>query len=346
MIASAVKRLLYYSGALGAYHRIRNRETLTVVMFHRVLSPADVRWQECDPRYTVSDSLFADYLAFFRKHYHVVSLAQVLAARESGSVLPPRALLITFDDGWADTADYALPRLREVDMPAIVFVVSDVVDRAEPFFQEQIMGAWRSGELSPGTVVQIWRALGKSPPDYPGDQMSLEPIRALISELELLSPESRESLMLRFMRQPSAPSVHMLRKTQLRDLLDGAVAIGSHGKTHTPLPQAPHMEGELRISRATLGALSGSPPPDALSFPHGKFNRDIVDVAGREGYKLMFTSQEYINRTRPKVAQVLGRVGASAEYWVRSDGRLAPERLALDYFRRPRGPVHDSMRTS
>ena len=41
MLSDLVKRALYSSGALGLYHRLRNRQQLTVVMFHRVLDPAD-----------------------------------------------------------------------------------------------------------------------------------------------------------------------------------------------------------------------------------------------------------------------------------------------------------------
>ena len=68
--------MLHASGALGLYHRWRNARTLTVVGFHRVLDPADPRWASCDPDYTLPTTLLAPSLAFFRRHYNVVSLAQ------------------------------------------------------------------------------------------------------------------------------------------------------------------------------------------------------------------------------------------------------------------------------
>ena len=105
------KKLLYASGLLGLYHRLRNAGSLTVVMFHRTLSPEDPRWRTCDPDYTLSTAYLSQSLAFFKRHYNVVSLQQVLEARRTGAALPARALLITFDDGWSDNADYALPEL-------------------------------------------------------------------------------------------------------------------------------------------------------------------------------------------------------------------------------------------
>jgi len=100
MLSDLVKKSLYGSGLLGLYHRFRNRRSLTVIMFHRVIDPADPRWASCDPDYTLDAALFERCLAFFSRHYNVVSAADVLAARKGGASLPPRALLITFDDGW------------------------------------------------------------------------------------------------------------------------------------------------------------------------------------------------------------------------------------------------------
>src|SRR5690606_5764285 len=118
-----LKSVLYRSGALGLYHRLRNRRSLTVVSFHRILREDDPRWATCDPDYTLRADAFAASLAFFRRHYNVVSLEQVLDARRGAGRLPPRALLITFDDGWADTAQVALPELQRAGLPAVLFLV-------------------------------------------------------------------------------------------------------------------------------------------------------------------------------------------------------------------------------
>ena len=116
MLKDFARKCLYASGALGLYHRLRNADSLTVVMFHRTLRADDPRWPGCDPDYTLPEALFVDSLRFFRRHYAVVSLADVLRAQREGGGLPPRALLITFDDGWLDNVDYALPALRAIGL--------------------------------------------------------------------------------------------------------------------------------------------------------------------------------------------------------------------------------------
>ena len=113
--SAAVQRALYYSGALDAYHRRRNRDRLTVIMFHRVLAPADPRWRTADPEYSLRDDLFAATLGFFKRHYHVVALDDVIAARAGGPRLPERPLLITFDDGYRSNLVEALPAAALAD---------------------------------------------------------------------------------------------------------------------------------------------------------------------------------------------------------------------------------------
>src|SRR6202012_996151 len=82
------------SGALGAFHFTRNRSNLTVVMFHRVLPPDSPARKFAKLDYTLTTDVFASCLAFFKRYYTVVSLAQVAAARTGGQSLPPYPLLI------------------------------------------------------------------------------------------------------------------------------------------------------------------------------------------------------------------------------------------------------------
>jgi hypothetical protein len=76
-----VKRALYRSGALAAWHRRRNRDRLTVIMFHRVVAPSDPRWPTSDPEYTLPDHLFVECLRFFRRHYNVIGLETTRSTR-------------------------------------------------------------------------------------------------------------------------------------------------------------------------------------------------------------------------------------------------------------------------
>jgi peptidoglycan/xylan/chitin deacetylase (PgdA/CDA1 family) len=333
MLQDLVKRALYGSGLLGLYHRLRNRRTLTVIMFHRVLSPADPRWASCDPDYTLDHGLFAACIGFFGRHYHVVDAARVLEARRGGRPLPPRALLITFDDGWRDNVDYALPALRAAGLPGLMFAVADAVGAQQPFFQERIVAAWRRGVLDTAALAQAIAAAGHPVPAASDNDIAT--LRRSIAALEAVPVAARAPILAALEGVLDDGLGHMVDTEGLATLRAGGVAIGLHGKTHEPLTRAPDLDAELSGARAAMARhLGEAEGPRTMSFPHGRFDAAIADRARAAGYELLFTSVPTLNRAdRP--GWLLGRLGFETAAVADPGGTFRPDRLALYLFRRP-----------
>lgn len=335
MIKDLIKRALYASGALPLYHRLRNRNALTVVMYHRVLDPGDPRWKTCDPYYTLSDELFAKTLGFFKRHYHVVSLDDVLSARRGETVLPPRALLVTFDDGWSDNAEYALPLLQREGVPAVLFAVADAIGRDTAFFQEQLIAAWRAGRLRPVDVEALADACRI--PREAAEANGLALLRRVISALEALSPADREHVLAPHAERLAEDGRLMVSAQDLLRLRAGRVSIGMHGKTHTPMTRVDDVDAELDDARHIVAEHLGLSPGElsTLSFPHGCWTPQIA-ARGRElGYELMFTSVPSLNRVGTGCPDLLARVGIDTEGAQDANGNFRPDWLALSLFRCP-----------
>lgn len=326
------RNLSYVSGALGLYHRVRNARTLTVLMFHRVLDASDPRWRVCDPDYTLPVEVFRQSLGFLARHYNVVSIGQVLRARAGQGRLPPRALLLTFDDGWADNVDYALPVLRAAGLPAVMFVVSDVVGRDQPFFQEQLVSAWRRGVLQ---VDELDVALAPWRPAGAVTDTGLAGLRGLIAELEKLDPATRDIVLARFAPRMDDGLGHMVDREGLDRLGKHGVALGLHGKTHAPMTRVPDLDSELHGARDELAAMTGSPPTASMSFPYGAHDARIARRAREAGYELVFTSVPALNATGSGPDWLLGRTGFETAAVVDAKGRFRPDWLAVNLFRRP-----------
>ena len=332
MLKDLVKRGLYSSGLLGLYHRVRNARTLTVVMFHRVLDERDPRWAVCDPDYTLSVPVFQAALDVLRRHYNIVSLEQLRQAR-GGAALPPRALLLTFDDGWADNAHYALPVLRRAGLPAAMFVVAGAVGRRRPFFQEQLVSAWRRGRLPLGPFAS---ALGVQVGEPPGGA-GIGALRGLIARLERLEPGARNDVLAAFGDRLDDGLRHMADEDELQELGDGGVALGVHGMTHTPITRAADPGVELEGARLALEARLGDRAriEPAMSFPYGEHDRGLAERARAGGYELVFTSEPVLNGTGGGLSWLLGRTGFETATVVDRHGRFRAERLALYLFRKP-----------
>lgn len=332
MLQDLIKRALYGSGLLGLVHRWRNRRTLTVIMFHRVLTPDDPRWASCDPDYTLERGLFERCLGFFRRHYHVVDVDAVLAARRDGTPLPPRALLITFDDGWQDNVDHALPALRAAGLPGVLFLVADAVGRGQPFFQERLVAAWRRGTIQVEDLRALLRRHGHAAPDGAAEDVGA--LRRAIAALEAVPVAARAPLLAELGPRLDDGLRHMVDDDALRALRAGGVEVGLHGKTHEPMTRAHDLDAELAGARAEVGSRLGLPAPVTMSFPHGRFDERIAARAREAGYELVFTSVPALNATGGGPGWLLARLGFETAAIVDARGRFRPDLLALYLFRR------------
>ena len=98
---------------------------------------------------------FATHLRWIRRlGYRVITLEEYLACRRERRFPPPRSVIITFDDGYADNHTKALPILRSHNMPATVFLVSRFVgqtntwDHAGPLARRRLMGWTQIREMA------------------------------------------------------------------------------------------------------------------------------------------------------------------------------------------------------
>jgi peptidoglycan/xylan/chitin deacetylase (PgdA/CDA1 family) len=325
------KRLLYWARVLGAYHRIRNRHVLTVAMFHRVLAADDPRAAEADPIWTVSTGFFEDCLRFFVKHYNVIGADELLDSLAGGRALPERPLLITFDDGWADTEQYAAASLRRMDLPAVVFVVAESVGGREPW-SETVRRLWRREETRRLVCDSVEQAIGAAPKD----------LGAAIQTLSGLSPDARRALADR-LRERATARDEMASLNQILELRRAGCVIGSHGLTHTSITLAPDPWNELYESRMALGRMTGNgaDAPATFSFPNGRYDSEAIRLAGQAGYTCLFTSDPHLNAIpeRPIAPVALGRIEIPAKLNSDRDGRLREECLATWLFLRSIKPV-------
>jgi peptidoglycan/xylan/chitin deacetylase (PgdA/CDA1 family) len=320
-IRALAKRCAYGSGLLGAWHRLRNSRSLTVAMFHRVLPDHHAAWSYSDSAWVVSEAAFRECLRFFRQHYSVIALEDLF----NGAQLPRRPLLITFDDGWSDTAEYALPILREERLRATVFVVSDAVGRHE-MWQQSVIRAHRQKRLS------------LSSSQSGGDP--LQPVWKLIGDLNHLDSATRSARLRDMLPDSGTPlKPEMISADGLRALRTGGIDVGSHGVTHTPIPESVDAMRELRCSRAALAIMLDDASHvglETFAFPRGLYDDRSIALAAEAGYRFLFTSDAWLNVDSGGQAApaVLGRINIPSEIITDAAGRFRPEALACWLFLR------------
>jgi hypothetical protein len=114
--------------------RMRRDPRLLVLMYHRVLPPTHADRAIEQPGMYVSPATLDLHCALLKRYFDFVHLDDWLRAARAREELPRMACALTFDDGWRDNFEYALPVLEQQCVPATIFLVSSYTGTAREFW--------------------------------------------------------------------------------------------------------------------------------------------------------------------------------------------------------------------
>lgn len=118
--------------------RTHEFQTVPILCYHRFGTGSN--------KMVVSPASFAAQLDWLAKHgYHVIRLSQLVGFLAGREALPPRSVVITFDDGYETVFRHAFPLLRQHGFPATLFVYTDFVGTGDGLGWSQLAEMARSG---------------------------------------------------------------------------------------------------------------------------------------------------------------------------------------------------------
>ena len=117
---------------------------VAILGFHKIGPPSPGAWETW---YYVPEPTFVDHLSYLHENgWQVIDLATLLRGLAAPQELPPRAALITFDDGYRSVLEVALPCLIRFGYPAVHFVPTDFIGRRN----------WFDGGAEPEEPICDW----------------------------------------------------------------------------------------------------------------------------------------------------------------------------------------------
>lgn len=289
--APAAKRLLYRAGAYPVIRKLRPSRGLAILRYHAVCGPEGHDYAE--PSICVTPSAFEQHVAYLTASYRLISLPEAVGRIREGKSLPPNAVAITFDDGYAD--NLAAARVLEAHgASATFYITTGCLSGESPFWPSEIRQLVAriqapSIELSSaGSAVSI-------PCESPAERRAA--IRTLARLFKSNTIPVREALReeLRWQAGGGAVPSPMLTWDQLREMHRLGMTIGAHTVTHPNLPSAGVAEAwqEIAGSKDRLEAEIGG-PATMFSYPNGGAERymtpEIAGLVRKAGYKAATTS--------------------------------------------------------
>lgn len=266
----------------------KKSNNLRVLTYHRVADPK--RSPTLDPRLISADpQTFQKQMYHLAKHYQVVSLEEVLNTVERGTNLPKNAVLITFDDAYADLNEHALPIMQSMRLPATIFVPTAYPDHPErSFWWDRIYRAFLKAEQDRFYVD----ALGSLP--IKTDEECQQSVRQIKKRLRTLSAIEATNFVDEICDQLKSKTLtqkSVLSWQELRQLAKLGITIGAHTRTHPYLISLSDKEASEEIvgSQADLKRELGQVLP-VFCYPNGDHNDRIVNLLKQTNFKLAFTT--------------------------------------------------------
>ncbi|MXS84943.1 polysaccharide deacetylase family protein [Nitrosomonas sp. HPC101] len=240
---------------------------LSIVIHHRVLPEPDLLTGEGGV------TQFEKGLGYLTNNFNILPLSEAVNRLGNGT-LPARAACITFDDGYADNAEVALPLLQKYGVTATFFIASGFLDGGRMWNDTVIESVRfaRGDKLDLSMIDLGTHAIATL-------EQKQETLTFLINKLKYLPHETRASQVEKLSAIISAelPDNLMMTSVQVRQLHDAGMEIGGHTVTHPILASIDDATARMEITegKARLEAITGA-QVRLFAYPNGKPGKDYL----------------------------------------------------------------------
>ena len=293
-----IKRAILASGALRLAERLRAGSG-AILMYHSVLPEPSLQ-ADLLGGIAHDESTFRRQMELLAREFRPIGLDQVLKDIKQNRDLPKRTVVVTFDDGYADNYEIAMPILNHLGVPATFYVTVDCIENRKPPWPSRLRFAFRHTKSGAwyDSLDRVWALKDIA-----------EREQAFLATCDIccrLSGITQEAFVKRIEQElganpPNRSDGLMMSYDQLRALTRHGHIVGSHTMTHPNIAQVTEDEAvyELTESKRRLETELHTPiehfsyPCPALS-PHWSAN--TVKQSRSVGYETAVTTDNGLTR--------------------------------------------------
>jgi len=293
-IKTEVASVLCHTGLVGVMSSLSGaRRAPLIIGYHRVVEDFTSSAQDAIPSLLVSRDTLERHLDWLGRRYRFVDLDELGALLESGRPMDRPVAAITFDDGYEDFYDLALPTLLKKGIPGALFVCTDLVgtSRAQVHDKLYFLLCRRRRTAPPEVGIPLPSIAGMNP--YQAMRALLETVpweglQEVIRALETEDPIPEHAF---------SPSVTW---EQLDRIRRAGIVIGSHTRNHVVMTNESHerMTDEAAGSRGKLERMLGVPVRH-FAYPSGIYDSDCVGAVAAAGYRYGYTTCRHRSSEHP-----------------------------------------------
>lgn len=270
--------------------RKSGKHDLHILAYHRILDDNPDTFLFDEALISANSTSFRQQMEFAKKNFNVLSFADLLRVEQEGQAWPERALIVTFDDGYRDGYTHAFPILKELEIPATIFLTVGYMEKTHLFWWDLVaygvkktvhhdleIPAISSHPLSLRTPVERRRA-----------------IDSILRHLKSVPEQEKQEFLQQFpavtgveIPDDLAAGMHLVW-SEIQEMSASNIEFGSHTVTHPILENigADQLEYEIGESKRTIEREIGK-EISAFAYPEGyrcHFNSTVQATVARHDY--------------------------------------------------------------
>jgi len=259
---------------------LKKNNNLVILTFHRISDYRDQKWP------TMPIASFRLLMEQLVKTFRIIDINSVNAIPDDSG---PPFMVVTFDDGYRDFIDNAVPILLDLDVPACHNVSPLLIDRRTPPWTQVLSVCLDSLhdkylQLPDGTDFPISKPID--------EKVFLK----LCDRLYLVNNEERIEWLDNLVAtlQVTFDLYSMMTWEDIRDCIKNGFSIGSHSYSHRNLSKIEDsdlLQIEIALSRQRILEETGI-APSVFSFPSGLYNDKSLKVVEESGYSIALLCDE------------------------------------------------------
>jgi len=294
--------ILFNSRLVNLFKRLPMRNKLLILNYHR-LRPNDPQFSTAfdDGVFGVNSDEFARQIKWLKSNTRIMSEKDLLDLKRNGGFVSPEtsapSVVVTFDDGYLDNYTLAYPILKYYEVPAILFVATQMVHaRQIPWWD---------------VIAYLIKRCNKPYIHYDGRQFPMGDQRKEAIDFFLLRMRQEKYEHTKYLLSelsetcevdlpaPELQDKEILTWKEIREMAQNGIAIGSHTHTHRVLstlsPSA--QKEEMILSKLIIEENIGQPVL-SISYPIGEphyITAETSVIASISGYLMGFTTNTGVN---------------------------------------------------
>ena len=281
-------------------------------MYHYVRDLNNSRYPEikgCDV------SSFKEQVGYIKKHYNPVTVEEVIDDYYKGGNLPDHAILLTFDDAYADHFTHAFPILEHEHIQGVFFPPVKAVTEHTVLDVNKIhfLLASTPADKMCQLLNELRAMVEKNKREY-----GLESFDSYFEKLAVANRfDSKEVIFIKRLLQVALPeelrkklATELFEKAvgmdesmfsrelymsidQLKCMVDCGMHVGSHGYDHYWLGSLSREKQEFEILKSIefIRNVGGDTKLWTMGYPYGNYNEDTIDLLRSNGCRAAFTTE-------------------------------------------------------